>query len=66
MTGQDDRGLQAARARAYALADSGRYANIHDVQQALAAEGWPNAVRALEGDYAREAVSERCRTARAH
>jgi hypothetical protein len=67
MLNGDDRSLQAARARAYALAESGDYANSHAVQEALVAEGWSNAARALDSDYARQAVGERCRAAaRAH
>lgn len=62
----DDRGLQAARARAYALAETGQFENSHAVQQALVAEGWPNAGLALDSDYARKAVGERCRAAKAH
>ncbi|CAM8660990.1 MULTISPECIES: hypothetical protein [Sphingobium] len=62
----DDRGLQAARARAYALAETGQFDNSHAVQQALIAEGWPNAGLALGSDYARKAVGERCRAAKAH
>jgi hypothetical protein len=62
----DDRGLQAARARAYTLAETGQFDNSHAVQQALIAEGWPNAGQALDSDYARKAVGERCRAAKAH
>ncbi len=62
----DDRGLQAARARAYILAETGQFDNSHAVQQALIAEGWPNAGLALDSDYARKAVGERCRAAKAH
>lgn len=65
MTG-DDRSLQAARARAYALAESGSFDNSHAVQQALIAEGWSNVGRALDSDYARKAIAERCRAAQAH
>ncbi|MFY9351787.1 hypothetical protein [Sphingobium sp.] len=64
MTQGDDRSLQAARARAYALAESGEFANSHAVEQALIAEGWSNAARALESAYARQAIGERCRAAR--
>ena len=39
----DDRGLQALRARAYTLAETGHFENIRAVEQALIAEGWPNA-----------------------
>ena len=39
MTHGDDRSLQAARARAYALAETGRFDNGNAVQQALIAEG---------------------------
>jgi hypothetical protein len=66
MIQSDETGLRAARDRAYALAESGRFDNAHAVEQALAAEGWPNAGRALESDYARKSVNERCRSAKAH
>lgn len=59
----DDRSVQAARARAYALAESGEFANSHAVEQALIGEGWSNAARALDSDYARQAIGERCRAA---
>jgi hypothetical protein len=63
---QNDRGLQAARDRAYVLADSGKFGNAHAVERALIAEGWPNAARALESSFARKALSERCQAATAH
>lgn len=66
MLHQDDRGLRAARDRAYALADSGKFGNAHAVEQALIAEGWPNAALALESSFARKALSERCQAATAH
>ena len=66
MIRSDNSGLQALRARAYALAESGLFANAHAVEQALVAEGWPNIHRALAGDYARKAISERCLTAKPH
>lgn len=62
----DDRSLQAARARAYTLAETGRFHNSNAVQQALIAEGWSNVARALDSDYARKAIGERCRAAQAH
>ncbi|MCI4589932.1 hypothetical protein MOK15_07485 [Sphingobium sp. BYY-5] len=62
----DDRSLQAVRARAYMLAETGRFGNSNAVQQALIAEGWSNAGRALDSDYARKAIGERCRAAQAH
>ncbi|MDT7535910.1 hypothetical protein OVY48_21165 [Sphingobium sp. SA2] len=62
----DDRGLQALRARAYTLAETGHFENIRAVEQALIAEGWPNAAQALDSEYARKAVGERCRMAKAH
>lgn len=65
MMNGDDRSLQAARARAYALADSGRYDNGAAVRDALIAEGWTNAARALDSDYARAAIGEKCRAAQA-
>lgn len=63
MNNADDRGLQAARARAYALAETGHFANAHAIEQALLAEGWPNIHRALESEYARKAIGERCAAA---
>ena len=66
MLRQDDRGLQAARDRAYVLADTGNFGNAHAIEQALIAEGWPNASRALESSFARKALSERCQAATAH
>ena len=62
----DDSSLQALRARAYALAESGRFEGAHGVEQALVAEGWPNIHRALESEYARKSISERCLAAKAH
>ncbi|MHA6767345.1 hypothetical protein [Sphingobium ummariense] len=59
----DNSGLQAVRARAYALAESGRFSNAHAVEQALIAEGWPQAGAALQSDYARKAISEKCQAA---
>lgn len=66
MIQSDDRSLQAARARAYTLAETGQYDNSHAVQQALIAEGWSNVGRAFDSDYARQAIGERCRAAQAH
>ncbi|MDI1294554.1 MAG: hypothetical protein PSY12_01465 [bacterium] len=66
MTPTDDRGQQALRARAYTLAESGQFNDSHAVEQALVAEGWPNAAAALQSDYARKAIGERCRAAKAH
>ncbi len=63
MIPHDDRATQAARQRAYALAESGLFASPHAVEQALIAEGWPNAARALESSFARKAVSEKCQAA---
>ena len=62
----DDRGLQAIRQRAYSLAETGRFSSATSVQQALVGEGWPNAAQALESEFARKAISERCRAAQAH
>lgn len=59
----DHSGLQAVRARAYALAESGRFSNVHAVEQALVVEGWPQAGAALQSDYARKAISEKCQAA---
>lgn len=66
MIPNDNGGLQALRTRAYALAETGKFDSAHAVEQALIAEGWPNAGEALQSDYARKAISERCRDARPH
>lgn len=63
MIGSDNKGERAARDRAYALADSGRYRSAHAVQEALAAEGWPNAGPALAGEHVRQTIAERCQAA---
>lgn len=62
----DNRGFQAIRDRAYILAETGRFDNANAVQQALVAEGWPNAAQALKSEFARKAIGERCRAAQAH
>lgn len=62
----DDGRLQALRARAYELAESGRYNGAHAVEQALIAEGWSNAASALQNSFTRKAVSERCLAAKPH
>lgn len=66
MVHQDDRAIQAARARAYVLAETGRFDNLNDVKDALVAEGWSNAGQALDSEYARSAIGERCRAAQDH
>ena len=66
MIDTQDRGMRAARERAYALADSGQYDRAHSVEQAMIAEGWPNVAQALDSDFTRKAVSERCQAARKH
>lgn len=60
MIQSDNRSFQAVRDRAYALADSGRFDSAHAVEQAVIAEGWPNAANALASDFARKSISERC------
>lgn len=62
----DNEALQALRARAYTLAETGRFDGAHAVEQALIAEGWPNAGEALQSEYSRKAIGERCRAAKAH
>ncbi|HEX7782325.1 MAG TPA: hypothetical protein VF509_05930 [Sphingobium sp.] len=59
MTMADNKGDRAMRERAYQLAESGSFANVHAVEQALIGEGWPNVGEALSGDYARKAIQER-------
>ncbi len=53
------RSEQAARARAYTLAESGRFNTVHDVEQALIGEGWPNAHVVIESAFARKAIHAR-------
>jgi hypothetical protein len=62
----DNRGDSALRERAYKLAENGRFSSVHQVEQALIAEGWPNVGPALKGSYARKAIAERCEAARTH
>ncbi|WP_083949161.1 hypothetical protein [Sphingobium cloacae] len=63
----DDSSLQALRARAYKLAESGQFDGAHAIRTALIAEGWSNAGRAFQSDYMRKAISERClAAAKAH
>ncbi|HKY82916.1 MAG TPA: hypothetical protein VJM09_15770 [Sphingobium sp.] len=62
----DDSHSQALRARAYALAETGQFEGAHAVEQALIAEGWPNAAAALQSSYTRKAISERCLAAKPH
>ncbi|WP_340265287.1 hypothetical protein [Sphingobium mellinum] len=66
MMHKEDAGIQALRARAYVLAESGRFDGAHAVEQALIAEGWANAAAALQGSYTRKAISERCLAAKPH
>lgn len=56
-------GERAARERAYVLADSGRFHSVHDVEQALIAEGWSNAGQVMGGAHVRRVVAERCQAA---
>lgn len=50
---------QAVRQRAYALAESGRFSAVQEVEQALIGEGWSNAHAVLQSDYARKAIRDR-------
>jgi hypothetical protein len=59
----ENTGERAARERAYALADTGRYDSVHAVENALIAEGWPNAGEVLAGEYVRKTIAERCQAA---
>lgn len=49
----------AIRSRAYALAETGRFTVVREVEQALVSEGWPDARSVLQGEYVRQAVAER-------
>lgn len=59
----DSKAERAVRERAYALAESGRFGAVREVEQALIGEGWPHAARTMQSDYVRQAVEERCRLA---
>lgn len=59
MTLADNKGDRAVRDRAYQLAESGSFSNVHAVEQALIGEGWPNVGAALSSDYARKAIQDR-------
>ena len=50
---------QALRARAYILAETGNFAAVRDVEQAMIGEGWPDAAEVLGHDYVRRALAER-------
>lgn len=52
-------GDRAVWERAYKLAESGQFSRVHEVEQALIGEGWPNARSALQSDYARKAIQDR-------
>lgn len=60
---RDNAADRAARDRAYKLAESGRFATPHDVERALAGEGWSNAHKVMHSDYVLQAVEERCHAA---
>lgn len=59
------RAERALRHRAFALAESGRYAAGYDVRRALIGEGWPQAASVLAQEYVSRAIGERCRRAQA-
>lgn len=50
---------QALRTRAYALAESGRFQAVKEIEDALVGEGWPEAGSVMQGDYVRQAIAER-------
>lgn len=52
----------AVRARAYALAETGRFTIVREIEQALVGEGWPDAGIVLQGQYVRQAIAERLAT----
>jgi hypothetical protein len=55
----DNKGDRAVRDRAYKLAESGSFANVRAVEQALIGEGWPNVGTAIGNDYTRKAIQDR-------
>lgn len=63
MLPHDSKAERAVRDRAYALAESGRFAAVREVESALIGEGWPHAGRVMQSGYVRRAVEERCRAA---
>ncbi|CAN5250335.1 hypothetical protein BH10PSE12_BH10PSE12_04770 [soil metagenome] len=64
MNTMSNEGERALRERAYVLADGGECATVHQIEQRLIGEGWPNVSATLD-DYARKAIAERCSAARA-
>ncbi len=63
MQHNDSKAERAVRERAYALAESGKFGAVREVERALIGEGWPHAARTMQSDYVRQAVEERCRAA---
>jgi hypothetical protein len=61
-----NKGDRAVRDRAYALAEGGHFKAVHEVERALISEGWPNVGTALDSEYTRKAIAERCAAARPH
>ncbi|MBK5265196.1 MAG: hypothetical protein JJE34_08200 [Alphaproteobacteria bacterium] len=54
---------RAIRDRAFALADSGKFETVLEIEQALISEGWPNAGRAIQSEIFRQALHDRCNAA---
>ncbi|MDX3910373.1 MAG: hypothetical protein QHC67_11195 [Sphingobium sp.] len=55
----ENRHDHAVRTRAYALAESGRFHAVREIEQALVGEGWPGAGTVLQSGYVRQAIAER-------
>jgi hypothetical protein len=55
----ENRHDHAVRTRAYALAESGRFHAVKEIEQALVGEGWPDAGMVMQSDYVRQAIAER-------
>lgn len=55
----ENRRDHAVRSRAYALAETGRFHAVKEIEQALVGEGWPDAGIVLQGDYVRQSLAEK-------
>ena len=54
---------RAMRDRAFAMADSGTFTTVLEIERALISEGWPNAARAMQSEIFRQALHDRCNAA---
>lgn len=60
----ENKAERALKDRAFALADSGRFETAFEVERALISEGWPSAGRLMESEVFRQAIHDRCTSAK--